>query len=45
MNGKQSKKLRRKAEDLTIGQGKEATKRIYKILKHNYLMSKRNPEK
>lgn len=45
MNGKQSKRLRRKAENLTIGQGKQATKKVYKVLKSNYLTSKRNPEK
>ena len=43
MNGKQSKKLRKEARKATIGQSKGETKRVYKALKRDYLMSKRYP--
>lgn len=37
MRGKKVRELRRKAERLTVGEEKEVTKRVYKLLKKGKL--------
>ena len=44
MNGKRSKALRRKAEELTVGQGPQDTKAMYKLLKNNHNNASRYPQ-
>lgn len=36
MNGKQAKRLRRKAEHLTVGKDIKVTRKVYKELKKNF---------
>ena len=44
MNGRISKRLRRKAETLTVGQGIEDTRAMYKQLKKDYAFESQNPD-
>ena len=43
MNRRVSKRLRRQAEDMTIGQSKDKTKAAYKQLKKNFNAETRYP--
>lgn len=44
MRGTVAKRLRRQAEELTIGMSKIRTKAVYKELKSQYLIRKRFPD-
>lgn len=39
MNGRMSTRLRREAEERTVGENPEVTKTLYKTLKSNYILT------